>query len=124
MKGILPKIMKIIEVTSIRKLSKSHVFTALNSVFLQCEGGYAVTMLVAGIGIVAFRDPHGIRPLVIGKNRDSYMVASESGALTALGYNFLRDVIPGEAVIIEENGDLTSKQVVKDIFEYNSCSLE
>ena len=91
--------------------SKSHVFTALKSVFQQCEGGYAVTMLVAGVGIVSFRDPHGIRPLVIGKNKDSYMVASESGALTALGYDFLRDVAPGEAVIIGEDGSLLNKQI-------------
>ena len=104
--------------TNFRTLSKSHVFTALKSVFLQCEGGYAVTMLVAGVGIVSFRDPHGIRPLVIGKNKDSYMVASESGALTALGYDFLRDVAPGEAVIIGEDGSLLNKQIQKDV---NHC---
>lgn len=109
--------------TNYRKLAKSHVFSALNNVFSQCEGGYAVTMLVAGIGIVSFRDPHGIRPLVIGKNKDSYMVASESGALTALGYNFLRDVNPGEAVIIEEDGSLTSRQVVKEV-NHHPCLFE
>ena len=91
--------------------------------FNQCEGGYAVTMLVAGIGIVSFRDPHGIRPLVIGKNKESYMVASESGALTALGFGLLRDVAPGEVFIIDEDGEISSKQIVKGI-EHSPCLFE
>jgi len=106
-----------------RKLTKNHVLLALKNVFNQCEGGYAVTMLVAGIGIVSFRDPHGIRPLVVGKNKESYMVASESGALTALGYSFLRDVAPGEVFIIDEDGEISSKQIVKGI-EHSPCLFE
>ena len=80
-------------------------------------------MLVAGIGIVSFRDTHGIRPLVIGKNKDSFMVASESGALTALGYNFERDVAPGEAVIIGEDGTLVSKQIIRKV-NHTPCLFE
>ena len=99
--------------TSFRVLKNNHVFTALKNVYQQCEGGYAVVMLVAGVGIVAFRDPNGIRPLVLGKNKDSYMVASESSALAALGYSFVRDVNPGEAIIISENGELLKKQCSK-----------
>ena len=99
--------------TSFRLLKNNHVFTALKNVYQQCEGGYAVVMLVAGVGIVAFRDPNGIRPLVLGKNKDSYMVASESSALTALGYSFVRDVNPGEAIIISEDGELSKKQCSK-----------
>ena len=109
--------------TNYRKLTTAHVFRALKNVFAQCEGGYAVTMLVAGIGIVSFRDAHGIRPLVIGKNKDSYMVASESGALTALGYSFERDVAPGEAVIISEDGTLVTKQIVQGV-DHCPCLFE
>ena len=109
--------------TKYRKLTNNHVFKALKNVFAQCEGGYAVTMLVAGIGIVSFRDTHGIRPLVIGKNKDSFMVASESGALTALGYNFERDVAPGEAVIIGEDGTLVSKQIIRKV-NHTPCLFE
>lgn len=109
--------------TNYRKLTTAHVFRALKNVFAQCEGGYAVTMLVAGIGIVSFRDAHGIRPLVIGKNKDSYMVASESGALTALGYSFERDVAPGEAVIIGEDGTLVTKQIVRGV-DHCPCLFE
>ena len=109
--------------TNYRKLTNAHVFRALKNVFAQCEGGYAVTMLVAGIGIVSFRDAHGIRPLVIGKNKDSYMVASESGALTALGYSFERDVAPGEAVIIGEDGTLVTKQIVRGV-DHCPCLFE
>ena len=99
--------------TNFRTLKHSHIFSALKNVYKQCEGGYAVAMLVAGVGIVAFRDPNGIRPLVIGKSGESYMVASESAALSALGYSFERDVKPGEAIIISETGELLKKQCYK-----------
>ena len=109
--------------TNFRNLKNSHVFSALKGVYQQCEGGYAVIMLVAGVGVVAFRDPSGIRPLVLGKNGESYMVASESAALSALGYSLLRDVKPGEAVIISENGELSHKQCYKKA-EHTPCLFE
>jgi amidophosphoribosyltransferase len=80
-------------------------------------------MLVAGVGIVAFRDPNGIRPLVIGKSGNSYMVASESAALSALGYSFVRDVKPGEAIIISESGELLKKQCYKKS-DHTPCLFE
>ena len=88
-------------------LSNEHVFKALKKVYARCEGGFAVTMIVGGVGLIAFRDSNGIRPLVLGKNGEgSRMVASESSALSALGYSFERDIAPGEAVIISEAGSL------------------
>ena len=109
--------------TKFRTLKHSHIFSALKNVYKQCEGGYAVAMLVAGVGIVAFRDPNGIRPLVIGKSGDSYMVASESAALSALGYSFERDVKPGEAIIISETGELLKKQCYKKS-DHTPCLFE
>ena len=109
--------------TNFRTLKHSHIFSALKNVYKQCEGGYAVAMLVAGVGIVAFRDPNGIRPLVIGKSGDSYMVASESAALSALGYSFERDVKPGEAIIISETGELLKKQCYKKS-DHTPCLFE
>ena len=107
-----------------RKLTKNHVYTALKNVFEKCSGGYAVVMLVAGIGIVAFRDPKGIRPLSIGKNKRSYLIASESSTVTALEYNLLGDVAPGQVIIINDDGEMEKKRLVKNavhqpcIFEY------
>ena len=99
--------------TNFKSLKKKHVFTALESVFSQCDGGYAVVMLISGIGIVAFRDPCGIRPLVLGKNNNSYMLASESAALNALGYKFLNDISPGEGIILDQSGKISKKQCIK-----------
>ncbi len=99
--------------TNFKSLKKKHVFTALKNVFSQCDGGYAVVMLISGIGIVAFRDPNGIRPLVLGKNKNSYMLASESAALNALGYTFLNDIRPGEGIILDQNGEILKKQCIK-----------
>ena len=99
--------------TNFKSLKNKHVFTALKSVFSQCDGGYAVVMLISGIGILAFRDPHGIRPLVFGKRKNSFMLASESAALNALGYKFLNDVNPGEGIILDQDGNISKKQCVK-----------
>ena len=109
--------------TNFRTLTKKHVFEALKSVFSKCEGGYAVVALVAGVGIVAFRDPNGIRPLVLGKQKNSYMVASESSALGALNYDLLGDVSPGEVVIVDEKGGLSKKQCAKKA-EHTPCLFE
>jgi len=109
--------------TNFKVLTKKHVFDALKNVFSVCEGGYAVVALVAGVGIVAFRDPNGIRPLVLGKQKNSYMVASESAALNALSYELVADVSPGQAVIIDEKGGLTKKQCAKGA-EHKPCLFE
>ena len=110
--------------TNFDTLSNEHVFRALKKVYARCEGGFAVTMLVGGVGLVAFRDSNGIRPLVLGKNDEgSRMVASESSALSALGYNFERDVSPGEAIIISEAGSLDFS-VCSSSVSHSPCLFE
>ena len=84
--------------------------------------------LITGFGLIAFRDPKGIRPLVIGerdgKDRKEYIIASENASFSALGFNTLRDVEPGEAVLIDINGQLHSQQCADNpepmpcLFEY------
>ena len=99
--------------TNFRKLNTSHVFRALKSIYEKCSGGFSVVTLISGIGIVAFRDPNGIRPLSLGTKNKSYMIASESSALTALDFETVEDIKPGEAIILNENGELMRRRVVK-----------
>jgi len=104
------------------------VFRALEGVNRRAKGGYAVVCAVLGLGLVAFRDPHGIRPLVLGKRvaagGDEYIVASESVALDILGFERLRDVEPGEGIVITARGELFAQQCAQPqehapcIFEY------
>ena len=95
-------------------LTNEHVFNAVAGVHQRCKGAYAVVALVLGFGLVAFRDPNGIRPAVLGVRHtdlgDEYAVASESVALDILGFTRLRDIRPGEAVIISNEGQLASRQ--------------
>jgi amidophosphoribosyltransferase len=110
------------------RLDPQTIFTAVAAVHRRLKGAYAVVAMIAGYGVVAFRDRFGIRPLVIGYNETDagteYMVASESVALDALGYRLLRDVAPGEAVFIDEDGNFHSQQCAENsslnpcIFEY------
>lgn len=90
------------------------IFKAVAGVHKRVKGAYAVVAMIAGYGLLAFRDPYGIRPLVIGKNETplgtEYLVASESVAIDTLGFQFLRDVEPGEAVLIDMRGQLVSRQ--------------
>ena len=86
-------------------------FTAIRALHRRCEGGYAAVAMIAKLGLVAFRDPNGIRPLVVGKRQQEdakpeYMVASESVALDVLGFELVGDVAPGEAIFIDSSGDL------------------
>ncbi len=112
------------------KLSPSadDVFTAVSGVHKRCKGAYAVVAMIANYGIVGFRDPHGIRPLVFGSRETAqgteYMMASESVALDVLGFKVIRDVAPGEAVYIDTQGNVHSRQcaektsLVPCIFEH------
>lgn len=84
-------------------------FAAANSVFESVRGGYAIVGLVAGKGIFAMRDPRGIRPLVLGKKQGSYMFASETVAFQVAGYEYVRDVRPGEAVFIHKDGTVDNR---------------
>ena len=86
------------------------IFQAVRSVHARCRGGYAVVALLVNYGVVAFRDPNGIRPLVIGQRINQsgteFMIASESVALDVLGFSLIGDVEPGEAVFIDHHGTL------------------
>jgi amidophosphoribosyltransferase len=110
------------------RLDAQTIFAAVAAVHRRLRGAYAVVAMIAGYGVLAFRDPFGIRPLVIGYNETNtgteYLVASESVALEALGFRLLRDVAPGEAVFIDEDGRFYSQQCAPRsslnpcIFEY------
>ena len=92
------------------KPTAQQIFESVDAVHRRCSGGYAVVAMILGFGVVAFRDPNGIRPLIIGERKSDsgsdYMVASESVALDVLQYERLRDVQPGECVYIENDGSL------------------
>jgi len=95
-------------------LSVDDVFAAVSGVHRRCRGAYAVVIMIAGYGILGFRDPHGIRPIVFGERKteqgSDFMIASESVALDLLDFKLIRDIAPGEAVFIEESGKLHTKQ--------------
>lgn len=109
-------------------LNTDMVFEAVAEVHKRCKGAYGVVAMIANFGLLAFRDPNGIRPLVIGKNETEqgteYVIASESVALDVLGYTLLRDVEPGEAIFIDMEGNFFSRQCAENpkltscIFEY------
>jgi amidophosphoribosyltransferase len=110
------------------RLDPQTIFAAVSAVHRRVRGAYAVIAMIAGYGVLAFRDPYGIRPAVIGYHETEqgteYMVASESVALDALGFRLLRDIAPGEAVFIDEDGGFYSQQCAPEsslnpcIFEY------
>lgn len=95
-------------------LKPEQILDAVEAVHARCSGGYAVVALIVGYGIVAFRDPHGIRPAILGVRQTSRgperMVASESVALDALGFEVERDILPGEAIFIDQRGALHSRE--------------
>ncbi|NOX27954.1 MAG: amidophosphoribosyltransferase [Gammaproteobacteria bacterium] len=97
-------------------LEEGDIFDAVAGVARRCKGAYATVAMIMGYGIVAFRDEYGIRPLVYGKRKTKkgveYMVASESVALDVLGFEFVRDVQPGEAIFISTTGKISSRQCV------------
>lgn len=101
------------------ELEPDQVFGAVSRVHERIEGSYAVISLIAGHGLLAFRDPFGIRPLILGKKQSGlvgqeWIVASESLVLESGGYEIVRDVAPGEAVFITMDGQLFSKQCAQN----------
>lgn len=96
------------------RLDPDTIFRAVAGVHSRARGAYAAVVMIAGYGLLAFRDPYGIRPLVLGKNETpagtEYIVASESVAIDVLGFKLIRDIAPGEAVLIDTQGNLVSRQ--------------
>jgi len=100
----------------------------VRTVHERCKGGYAAVAMIPGYGVIAFRDPHGIRPVVFGEretpNGKEFMVASESVALDTLGFTLIRDVEPGECIIFTREGQFFSRQCAENpvrspcIFEF------
>jgi amidophosphoribosyltransferase len=109
------------------RLDPNAIFKAVAGVHRRCRGAYAVVAMIAGYGMLAFRDPYGIRPLIVGVNEamggTEYLVASESVALEPLGFSVLRDVAPGEAIFVGQAGDFHSRQCA-DASSLNPCIFE
>lgn len=110
------------------RLTPDNIFAAVVNVHERVRGAYGVVAMIAGYGLVAFRDPNGIRPLVLGKREDagktSWAVASESVVFGGLAYDLVRDIAPGEAVFIDFAGSLHTRQCATQpalkpcLFEY------
>ncbi|MBD8656605.1 amidophosphoribosyltransferase [Oxalobacteraceae sp. CFBP 13730] len=108
-------------------LDADAIFKAVAVVHRRVRGAYAVVAQIAGHGMLAFRDPFGIRPLCLGvnetENGNEYLVASESVALEGLGFRFVRDIAPGEAVFITNDGKLSERQCAENP-SLNPCAFE
>ena len=115
------------EATTGYSLDPQAVFKAVAVLHRRVRGAYAAVAQIAGLGLLAFRDPFGIRPLCIGANDTDkgteYLIASESVALEGVGFRFLRDIAPGEAVFIDLDGKLHSQQCA-DNPSLNPCAFE
>lgn len=109
------------------KLEPDMIFRAVEGVQRRVKGAYAAVVMIAGYGLLAFRDPHGIRPLVVGQNEalggTEYLVASESVAIDVMGFKLMRDVAPGEALLIDIQGNLHSRQCASGA-PYAPCMFE
>ena len=109
------------------KIENADIFKAITKVHKRCKGAYAAISMITNFGIVGFRDPNGIRPLGIGKregaNGTEYIIASESVAVDSLGFEFMRDLEPGEAAIIGLDGSLEIKQCAENIL-HSPCIFE
>jgi amidophosphoribosyltransferase len=109
------------------RLTPDTILSAVEAVHRRCSGGYAVVVMIIGYGIVAFRDPHGIRPVVLGVRQTEQgterMVASESVALDALGFELERDLMPGEAIFIDKRGSLFTREY-RHGASYSPCIFE
>lgn len=109
------------------RIDHNDIFQAVTAVHHRSRGAYAVVAMITGHGIVGFRDPNGIRPIVYGKretnNGTEYMIASESVALDVLGFEVIADIEPGEAVFISLDGTLHKKQCATNP-KYSTCIFE
>ncbi|KAJ2404880.1 amidophosphoribosyltransferase [Coemansia sp. RSA 2526] len=111
------------------RINEQDIFSAVEGLYSECRGAYAVTAMLAGFGLIGFRDPHGIRPLVFGRRKSlsgkgfDYMFASESVVLDALDFTDIEDVQPGEVIIVSKSAVTRRRLVVEEtiapcIFEY------
>lgn len=109
------------------RLTAEDVFAAVSGVHRRCRGAYACVAMITGYGLVGFRDPFGIRPVVYGRRETAlgvdYLIASESVALDALGYELIADILPGEAVYITQEGVLHKRQCAANPI-YSPCIFE
>ncbi|MGQ0529756.1 MAG: amidophosphoribosyltransferase [Panacagrimonas sp.] len=109
------------------RLQADDIFAAVSGVHRRCRGAYAVVALISGYGLVGFRDPYGIRPAVYGRRRsaqgEEYMIASESVALNALGFELVGDILPGEAIFVSLDGRLHKRQCAANPV-YSPCIFE
>lgn len=112
---------------STARLTPNNIFSAIYQLNKIIKGAYACVAMIIGHGLIAFRDPNGIRPLVIGKRvidgHTEYMVASESVALDTLDFEFMRDIKPGEAIYITYDGQLFAQQCADQV-EFCPCIFE
>lgn len=109
------------------RLEVGDVFDAVGKLHKRCRGGYAAVAMISGFGILGFRDPFGIRPVIFGE-RDTeagkeYVIASESVAIDSLGFTVIRDIKPGEAIFITKDGKLHTRQCAENP-QYSPCIFE
>ena len=109
------------------RIDASDIFRAIARLHERCSGGYAAVVMITGVGIVAFRDPYGIRPIVFGERETAggteYAVASESVAIDALGFNLTRDLAPGEVLFISKEGEVHTQRYASAT-HYAPCIFE
>lgn len=109
------------------RINADDIFAAVERLYMRCQGGYAAVAMITGVGIVGFRDPNGIRPVVFGSRETDagkeYIIASESVAIDVLGFELVRDIGPGEAVFIEIDGTIHARQCV-EIERFAPCIFE
>ncbi len=110
-----------------QRINEQDIFSSVSKVHQRVRGAYASIGMIPGYGIFGFRDPNGIRPLILGHRTTNggtkHMLASESVALTALGYEITRDVAPGEAVVIDRDGNIFTQQCAQQT-QYSPCIFE
>jgi amidophosphoribosyltransferase len=117
-----------LQLAGTRNLTADNIFKAISEVYKRLQGSYSVLLMINGYGLVAFRDPHGVRPLVFGRRTSidgvcDYYIASESVALDALGFEMIRDVAPGEAIYFPLSGAVEFRQCVAPK-EFKPCIFE
>jgi amidophosphoribosyltransferase len=110
-----------------QRVEVEDIFYAVEKLHKRCRGGYAAIAMISGFGILGFRDPYGIRPVIFGERETDagkeYMIASESVAITSLGFTVIRDIEPGEAIFITKDGKLYTSQCAENP-QYSPCIFE